>query len=284
MKIVLKIMGHTLYHRITKALASNKSPFPRASAEGKLITWHLVSLTPPFNSDYVENPNGELSIVIMEAQDIATIENIRMVERRESLHVRTSHGLPQEISPVIMVLEREILSSELLDMPEIVFDWLIEPVSLDDLVRRIFSSLKRNQRLRTELGYGVLTLLPDSRMLCYAGDTALLTTSEVAVAELFLNHFGMLIPTEDIHLLFKLSGRSTDGSNIRVTMFQLRFKIEAVTRCQFTLTNAYNTGYVMRHSSSYESKPPPPTLEACQETAKYDCGPPGWRSGTASSS
>lgn len=282
MKIVLKIMGHTLYQRITKALASTKSPFPRASAEGRLINWQLVPLNPPFNSDYVENPTADLSVVILEAHDLATIENIRMIERRESLHVRSKHGLTQEITPVVMVLGREISVAELPDMPDIVLDWLTEPVSLDDLVRRIFSCLKRSQRLRSELGYGVLTLLPDSRMLCYAGDTALLTTSEVAVAELFLNHFGTLIPNEDIHLLFKLSGRSTEGSNIRVTMFQLRFKIEAVTRCQFTLTNAYNSGYVMRHVTAYDSKPPAPPLEARQETARYDCEPPGWQTGTGS--
>ena len=170
-----------------------------------------------------------------------------------------------------MVLGREIPVSELLDMPEIVFDWLIEPVSLDDLVRRIFSSLKRNQQLRSELGYGVLTLLPDSRMLCYAGDTAQLTASEVAIAELFINNFGTVIPNEDIHLLFKLSGRSIEGSNIRVTMFQLRFKIEAVTRCQFTLTNSYSSGYVMRHVNAYDTKIPPNSLEAWQETVRYDC-------------
>lgn len=271
MKIVLKIIGHTLYQQVTRSLASGKSPFPRSSSEGKLLTWQLVPLSPPFKSEYVENPFGDLVVVIMEAQDLAAIENVRMIERRESLHARLSHSLSQEISPLIMVLGREIPVSELLDMPEIVFDWLIEPVSLDDLVRRIFSSLKRNQQLRSELGYGVLTLLPDSRMLCYAGDTAQLTASEVAIAELFINNFGTVIPNEDIHLLFKLSGRSIEGSNIRVTMFQLRFKIEAVTRCQFTLTNSYSSGYVMRHVNAYDTKIPPNSLEAWQETVRYDC-------------
>jgi hypothetical protein len=115
-------------------------------------------------------------------------------------------------------------------------------------------------------------------MLCYAGDTTQLTASEVAVAELFLNHFGTLIPTEDIHLLFKLSGRSTEGSNIRVTMFQLRFKIEAVTRCQFTLTNSYNSGYVMRHVNSYDAQPPSNPLEAWQDTAHSNAGQTSWLS------
>ena len=59
MKIVLNIMGNTLYQLITKAIASAKSPFPRSGADGKLITWQLLPLAPPFNSDYVENVSSE---------------------------------------------------------------------------------------------------------------------------------------------------------------------------------------------------------------------------------
>ena len=76
MKIVLKIIGNTLYQRITKAIASAKSPFPRSGADGKLITWQLLPMAPPFNSDCVENTSSELSVVIMEAQDLAIIEDV----------------------------------------------------------------------------------------------------------------------------------------------------------------------------------------------------------------
>lgn len=267
MKILLKVMGPSLYSRITKAIAAANSPFPRSSAQGKLIHWQLVELEPPFNSSYLENSIGEYSIMLMEVADLVTIENIRTIEQRESLHVRSLYSLDHELAPLIMILEQDILIQDLLHMPEIVSDWVIEPVSINDLVRRMFAGMKRRQRLRAELGYGILTLLPESRMLCYAGNSTQLTTSEVAVAELFLHHFGTVIPIEDIHLLFKLAGRSTEGSNIRVTMFQLRFKIEAVSRCQFTLTNTYNAGYVLRHVHSQD--PGFPELEARQETATY---------------
>ena len=115
----------------------------------------------------------------------------------------------------------------------------------------------------------MLTLLPESRLLCYSGNTTLLTAAEVAVAELFLHYFGSVISIEDIHLLFKIAGRSIEGSNIRVTMFQLRFKIEAVTRCQFTLINAYNTGYVLRHT--HGNDPNFSHWEVRQDTATYYC-------------
>jgi hypothetical protein len=69
---------------------------------------------------------------------------------------------------------------------------------------------------------------------------------------------------EEIQLLFKLAGRSTEGSNVRVTMFQLRFKVEALTHCQFTLTSAYAEGYVLRHSKSHDTSPMPHAEPALQ--------------------
>lgn len=269
LKILLKVMGPSLYHRVTKALASANSPFPRSSSQGKLIHWQLVELQPPFTSGFLENANDELSFVLMEVDDLIIIENLRTIEQRESLHVRSVYSLDNELAPLIVVMKRDIPNGELLDMPDIVSDWMIEPVSINDLVRRMFTGMRRRQRLRSELGYGVLTLLPESRMLWYGGNSTQLTASEVSVAELFLHHFGTVIPIEDIHLLFKIAGRSTEGSNIRVTMFQLRFKIEAVTRCQFTLTNTYNAGYVLRHVSTSDSGYQ--DLEARQDVATY-----GW--------
>ena len=90
------------------------------------------------------------------------------------------------------------------------------------------------------------------------------------MAELFLHHFGSVIPLEDILLLFRLSCRSTEGSNIRVTMFQLRFKIEAVSRFQFTLTSAYGEGYVLRHARGPNPAHTYFPLEARQDVAVYN--------------
>ncbi len=267
MKIVLKVLGDSLYHRVTKALAAANSPFPRSCAQGKLIHWKLVRLEPPFSSQVLDNAPGEWSVVLIEVSDQVTIENLRTIEQRESLHVRSMHRPEHPLAPLIMVLRQDIVATDLLHMPEIVYDWMIEPVSMHDLVRRMFSGLRRRQRLSAEQGYGVLTLLTESRTLCYAGNSTQLTASEVSVAELFLQYFGTVIPLEDIHLLFKLAGRSIEGSNIRVTMFQLRFKIEAVTRCQFTLTNTYNAGYVLRHVHAPDANFP--DLEARQEMATY---------------
>ena len=89
------------------------------------------------------------------------------------------------------------------------------------------------------------------------------------VAELFLHHFGSVIVLEDIELLFKLADRSTEGSNIRVTMFQLRFKFEAVTHCQFTLMSVYREGYALRQMRNDDPGFTFPDYEARQDVAEY---------------
>jgi hypothetical protein len=84
-----------------------------------------------------------------------------------------------------------------------------------------------------------------------------------------MHHFGSVIMFEDIVLIFKLLGKSTEGSNIRVTMFQLRFKIEAITHCQITLMSIYKEGYALRHSKNYDPGFPFEEFEARQEVAVY---------------
>ena len=94
-----------------------------------------------------------------------------------------------------------------------------------------------------------------------------LSPAEVPLAELFLSHMGSVVPLEEIQLMFQLSGRSKANNNIRVTIFQLRFKIELLTRRQFTLACAYGEGYSLRPNVDYESVSH--GYEARQERALY---------------
>ena len=99
MKILLKIMGQKLYHRITKAIAAADSPFPRSGAQSKLTHWQLIQLEPPFNSVYLESQPEEMPIVLMEISDAAAIEQLRTMEQRESLHVRSVFSTANDIAP-----------------------------------------------------------------------------------------------------------------------------------------------------------------------------------------
>ncbi|MFM8463627.1 MAG: hypothetical protein ACKOA0_05940, partial [Burkholderiaceae bacterium] len=70
-----------------------------------------------------------------------------------------------------------------------------------------------------------------------------------------------------LRLMFNLVGRAATGSNIRVTIFQLRFKIELVSRYQLTIASAYGEGYALRPGKG----PPRPKeyLEARQTMPPY---------------
>jgi DNA-binding response OmpR family regulator len=269
MRIILKVMGRSLYGKLAKEMAALNSPFPRRYKQGKTIAWQLVLLEHSPQAEDLANHPSSLVIVLIDAPDLNIVEHLRAVERQEFLYLNTLSEYPHGIGPIIILFQPDALMPELLEFPDIVSDWMFAPISMHDLARRMFASLRRKQLLQAELRFGALTLLPESRKLCYFSDSTHLTPSELAVAELFLHHFGSVILLEDITLMFKLSGRSTEGSNIRVTMFQLRFKIEALTHCQFTLLNIYKEGYALRHTRSYDPGFSFPELELRQEVAFY---------------
>jgi DNA-binding winged helix-turn-helix (wHTH) protein len=270
MRIVLKIMGRKLYELLTKEMASLNSAFPKRYKQGKLIDWQLRLIDDNLGPDDLNNPPSSLSVILIDAHDLHILEKLKKLEKQEYLYLNSLPDFPFGVAPIILLFHDKILTPDLMELPNLVSDWLLEPMLMHDIVRRIFASLRRRQLFQSELRFGVLTLIPDSRKISYSGNSALLTPSEMAVAELFLHHFGSVIMFEDIVLVFKLAGKSTEGSNIRVTMFQLRFKIEAITNCQITLMSIYKEGYSLRHSKNYDQGFPFQDLEARQEVAVYD--------------
>ena len=112
-------------------------------------------------------------------------------------------------------------------------------------------------------------MISDTRTLCFGKRKIDLTPTELVIAEMFLRNFGSVISLEDIALLFKITGRSQDGRNIRVTMFQLRFKIETLTSNEFSLINIYKEGYALRQRKNYPKGRPLNNFEVQQEQAQY---------------
>ena len=269
MRIFLRIMGRNLFESVTKELAAFNSSFPRHYRKGKLINWQLELLKEPFEASYLDSSSNHISVVLIEAHDVSIVEELRAISHREYLGLCSQHNFEYQPAPVILIFDRDLPTTELLEMPKIITDWVSANKSMHELVRRIFGSLKNQRHLQEEFGGGVLSLISETRTLCYSGDMLLISPSEVPVAELFLSHIGSVIPMEDIALLFKLAGRSTEGSNIRVTMFQLRFKIEAITRCYYTLISAYKEGYVLRTTRGHDPKVPVQDMQARQEVAIY---------------
>ena len=261
MKVCLRISGEQLLSRVTAEIARTASAFPRQFMPNVPLQWQIEALHHPLSHAALESLPAQATIVLVEAGDTQVIDELWSIASRD-YHAIAQHQQPAasddaELAPIILVLERELPTSRLLEMPPVVSDWVNGLDAMHDLARRVHAALKRRPQKAIEPGGAKLSLLAESRLLCHGPDSVLLTPSEVAVAELFLAHFGSMIPFEQIQLLFRLAGRSTEGSNVRVTMFQLRFKIEALTHCRYTLSSAYGHGYVLRHGKAGEPRAEP---------------------------
>jgi DNA-binding winged helix-turn-helix (wHTH) protein len=226
-------------------IAKLNSAFPRIHAQNENFEWELEQLNlirPESLLSYPDSP----SALLIDAQDPSYIERIQLLEKKEMTFIKDPPFLPIVLSPIILIFHSQQELAQTPDFPDFVADWLCSPFAITDLVRRVVASLRRKNILKTKLHFGSLTLLPELRLMSYHGKTIHLTPSEFALAELFLNQMGTVIPMKELVLLFKSSGKSTEGSNIRVTIFQLRLKLEMLTKSRYTLASVYRQGYCLR--------------------------------------
>lgn len=269
MNIYLRVMGDRLFERVTKEVAAANSAFPRQLHTGKPLRWRLERIEEPFGTHYLDNTPEHVSVVLIEAADASIIDELWSIGSREYLAVCecSEHDFPP--APVILVFDKEFPTSDWIETPIVVSDWVSGRFAMHDLARRVIASLRRQKHLQSELGGGILTLNADTRMLAYNNNSIQLAVSEIPLAELFLAHIGSVIPLEEILLMMKLAGRSISGSNVRVTIFQLRYKLELLTRNHFVLACAYGEGYALRHARGNDTGHPFIHLEARQKTAIY---------------
>ncbi len=270
MKIFLRARGNRLTQRLVAELAAADSAFPRQIGPGKRLCWQIEPIHTPLCADHLANAPSRVSVLLVEAGHASAIEELWALGRREHalLCSRNEQGCPP--APVILVFDREYPTSELVEMPVLVADWVSGEHAMHDLARRVIASLRRQKHLQEHLGGGLLSLNPETRRLSYNDTEGVqLSVAEVPLAELFLTHIGSVVPMEEICLLFRLAGRSTTGSNIRVTIFQLRFKIELLTHHQFSLACAYGEGYALRATRGWGERKPWPQSTARQPLASY---------------
>lgn len=267
MKIELRVMGEVLFARLAREIAAQDSAFPRRIGATQMVNWQLKRLEPPFRIDYLDSEPGQAAVVLIEVNDATQIDMLWDFGRLE--YPTLCYGAEPEQPPVplIVVFDDHPNAPSALDMPKLVDDWVCGKNAMNEIARRIVTALRRQHILLDELGLGLLTLNLESRRLVHLGDVIQLSPAEVPLAELFISHMGSVVPMEEVLLMFKLAGRAATGSNIRVTIFQLRFKIELVSRNQLTIACAYGEGYALRPGKG----PPraPEHLEACQTMPPY---------------
>lgn len=245
MKITLKVIGSDLFSMLNQDIEKINSTFPRSSGQSEQFEWNIVQLNLVRPENLLSYPDTP-SILLIDAQDPTYVERIQLLEKKEMTFIKDPPFLPIVLSPIILIFRTQRELEDVTEFPDFVADWLSLPFTLSDLIRRILAALRRKNIIKTKLHFGSLTLVPDLRLMSYHGKTIHLTPSEFALAELFLNQMGTVIPMKELVLLFKSTGKSTEGSNIRVTIFQLRLKLEMLTRSRYTLASVYKQGYCLR--------------------------------------
>ena len=245
MRLTLKVIGKELFNMLDANKDELHALCPRLSAQHDHFEWDivdLVTLRPEHLLSFPDQP----SALLIDAQEPTYVQKIQLLEKKELTFIKNPPFLPIVMSPIVLIFRSTEALAEAPDFPDFVADWVCAPLSMSDLGRRTISALRRKNILKTKLHFGLLTLIPDVRLLSFQSKAIHLTPSECALAELFLNQMGTVILIKDLVALFKSSGKSTEGSNIRVTIFQLRLKLEMLTKSQYTLASVYKQGYVLR--------------------------------------
>lgn len=246
MEIHLKVIGDELFQTLSKELDNLNASFLKLARQNEPLQ-AKISLLPdaPKVEDLINIPDSP-SVILIDAKDLSLVGKIQSMEKKDLVFLKNPPCVPASLSPVVLILDSQTAVGDLREFPECVSDWVFMPFSEQELSRRILLSLKRKNILKAKLQFGALTLMPESREISFVGKSMKLTRSEFALAELFLSQMGTVIPISDLVLLFKSTGKSTEGSNIRVTIFQLRLKLEMLTKSQYTLASVYRQGYCLR--------------------------------------
>ena len=254
MEITIKILGENLFSAIKASKPALDATFFKLSRHADPISIFVEKISEPLNAeDLIADPQKP-SVILAHTDNTFFLDRLQTMEKRDALLSSSIEASPM-IAPIIMAFSPGSPMNELREFPDMVSDWFFMPVAAPELARRVLYGLRRKSILKSRLCFGPMTLIPDSRMITFGTKNAVLTRSEFALAELFLAQLGSVIPTADLIALFKATGKSTEGSNIRVTIFQLRLKLEMLTKSQYTLASIYKQGYCMKQ------KPRPAAIE-----------------------
>lgn len=266
MQLELKVIGERLFSILLTNSSNLTDTLLQLCCDTDPISIVIRSFEDkPQVKDFLLDTAGA-SVILVEANDLSVIESLQSMERKELAFLGQA-GNASRLVPLIAVFESEEVLSELRELPDIILDWTFLPIEPLELARRIFSALKRKNIVKTKMLYGALSLIPESRILLFFSHSVHLTRSEYALMELFLNQMGTVIPLSDLAMLFRSTGKSTEGSNIRVTIFQLRLKLEMLTKGQYTVTSVYKQGYCLKQKSRSTIKEISDGLDARQRLA-----------------
>jgi DNA-binding winged helix-turn-helix (wHTH) protein len=240
--VILKVVNRNLFSVLSNAVSS----LPR-SFRSVAIEWEIAlveaELKPADFVGFAESP----STFLVDANDMATISSIRSMQTDIQAFRSKNPNLPLVLAPVIFAVQEDADISRVDDFPDFMSDWIYAPVNVLELGQRIVSCLARKKVMAAHLHAGTVMLIPDTGSISFGGKTMHLSPSEFILAELFFNQFGTVISFDQLSLFFRSKGKSTEANNIRVAIYQLRLKLDMLTKSQIRLASIYRKGYCLRN-------------------------------------
>lgn len=252
MKIHLKVMGEALCTSLTKALDSEIAVAACASSKDEL-NWHLSTIPRGFQAQEWVCQQTSPTVLVIDADDSVTLRSLQ-ASQGALHHLASSTRHPAVVRcPVLLVFSSPTTLAQCTHLPEFASDWMLAGGLDAEVVPRILGALRRGNVLPTLQHHSALTLIASTRTMIYEDTSARLTPAEYTLLELFLSNIGSIISLQELVQTFQASGKSAEANNIRVAIYQLRLKLDTLTKSQMPLTSIYRQGYCLRQK--LKSKP-----------------------------
>lgn len=245
MKIHIKIKGETLTSTLREVLLPE---WPRSTITGsnRQIDWKLSNLAQGFDiTDWVCQQDTP-TLLIVDAEDTTLLRALNASQSAIQHLISTARHPVLIRCPVILVFKNAASLSQCHQLPEFTTDWILAASLGTEAIPRIIGALKKGQVMPAVQHHAALTLIPATRTMIYENTSARLTPAEYTLLELFLNNIGSIISLQELVQTFRASGKSAEANNIRVAIYQLRLKLDTLTKSQMPLTSIYRQGYCLR--------------------------------------
>jgi DNA-binding winged helix-turn-helix (wHTH) protein len=254
MQITVKISGKGLFQRLGEEAKTPDCTFPKIF-RNQLIDWKLDEIVNVLTHEDLVCRADAPSVLLIDADNVRTVAQIHSAEKEAYAHIQANSDVPAIRAPIIFMYPSAESINGARDCPDFVCDWSFSTVSIPELARRICFSLKRKNVFKTRIDRGSLALIEETRSIYHGTQATRLTPTEYTLAELFLTHMGTVISLPELEHLFRVTGKSTETNNIRVAIFQLRLKLEILTKSQVQLASVYKKGYCLSQKATRVSTP-----------------------------
>ncbi|MBK9133142.1 MAG: winged helix-turn-helix domain-containing protein [Betaproteobacteria bacterium] len=130
--------------------------------------------------------------------------------------------------PVLILTARDVVDQRIAGLDAGADDYLIKPISIDELAARLRAMLRRaTGRAQPEWTHGALAYDPASKRVLWQGRAVELTARELALLEALLKHPQRVLSKAQLQeQLYDWSGNEPESNALEVHVHHLRRKID----------------------------------------------------------